>query len=170
MQRHVRQLGGKKAVRGDGGLHVVRLRRDDHVVEVAFVLEEADEPTADAHSFSGRDRSSLPASASSREPAFTPMRMGDPASRAASTTGRVFSKPRCCGVDAQLRRASASRLDGDLRVEVDVGDHGQRRLGAHRGERVEAVLRGIAMRTTSHPASASAAICARFAETSSAGR
>ena len=46
--------------------------------------------------------------------------------------------PDVAGIDAQLRRAAFGGLDGDVRIEVDVGDHRQRRPLAYSLEHVEA--------------------------------
>ena len=46
--------------------------------------------------------------------------------------------PDVAGVDAQLRRAALGGFHGDSRIEVDVGDHRQRRPLAYSLEHVEA--------------------------------
>ena len=75
------------------------------------------------------------------EPEFTPTRSGVPWRLATSTTSPVFSGPPM--LPGLMRTQCAPGLDGLDRqrvVEVDVGDHGDRRLADDRLERLDVLL------------------------------
>ena len=75
------------------------------------------------------------------EPEFTPTRSGVPWRLAASTTSPVFSGPPMLpGVDAHAVRPGLDGLDGQRVVEVDVGDHGDRRVVDDRLQRLDVLL------------------------------
>ena len=113
----------------------------------------------------GERRSPASSTAGSSEPAFTPTRIGMPASPAASTTAsHAVPCADVAGVDAQLGGAEADGLDREAVVEVDVGDDRQRRPGDDLARsRRSASACGIATRTISQPASARRPICASVA-------
>ena len=98
------------------------------------------------------------------------MRIGMPARLAASTTCgdlvRAADVPR---VDAHGGDAGVDRLQREARVEVDVGDHRERREADDRRSASASSVFGTAQRTSSQPAEASAAICAVVASTSRVG-
>ena len=120
---------------------------------------------AEAASFSGSVRSSRAASASSSDPAFTPMRIG----AAAAITSRVASRPPM--LPGLMRNLAAPRAAASMAMRASKwmpattgkGDAAHTASNASRQSR-----RGMAMRTISQPTSASASICARLAATSSA--
>jgi hypothetical protein len=98
------------------------------------------------------------------------MRMGMPASAAAAITARVASKPPMLpGLMrsfAAPRRAASMAMRASKWISATTG----RGDAAHTASKASRQLRrGMAMRTISQPASASASICARLASTSSAG-
>ena len=125
---------------------------------------------AEAASFSGSERSSRSAKAWSSEPAFTPMRMGMPACPAASSTASVFAKPPM--LPGLMRSFAAPRRAASMAMVASKCTSATTGKGdaSHTAWNVSRQLRrGMAMRTTSHPASASCWICARLACASSAG-
>ena len=107
--------------------------------------------------------------ASSSEPAFTPMRMGMCASAAAAMTSRVASKPPM--LPGLIRSLAAPRCAASMAMRASKCTSATTGKGdaAHTASKASRQLRrGMAMRTISQPASASASICARLAAASSA--
>ena len=75
------------------------------------------------------------------EPELTPMRSGVPSSLARATTSADLLRPAdVARVDPHAVRAGVDRLDRERVVEVDVGDHRDRRLGDDRPQRVDVLL------------------------------
>ena len=75
------------------------------------------------------------------EPEFTPTRIGTPAARALSTTSRgLLVAADVAGVDADAVGAGVDRLERERVVEVDVGDHRDRRLAHDPLERLHVLV------------------------------
>ena len=98
------------------------------------------------------------------------MRIGIPASPAASSTASVLARPPMLpGLMrsfAAPRRAASTAISAEKWISATTGS-GEAAHTASNASR--SALCGMAMRTTSQPAAASASICARFAATSPAG-
>ena len=93
------------------------------------------------------------------EPELTPMRIGVPCSLAFATTSATLSGPAdVAGVQPHAVRAGLDRLERQRVVEVDVGDHRDRRLRRRSScSASTSCSRGTATRTMSAPASATRA-------------
>ena len=75
------------------------------------------------------------------EPELTPTRSGVPWRLATSIDlGGLLGAADVAGVDAHAVRAGVDRLDRQRVVEVDVGDHGDRRLAHDRLERLDVLV------------------------------
>ena len=157
---HVRQLAGELAVRGHRGACTSwAFARDHQVAEAAALAVAARSRRPSAASFCGEREVGRARPARRRASRRSPRcGWGYRPPAAASMHGvRLGEAPDVAGVDAQLRRAAARRLDRDVgrRSGCRPPRAAARRRTRPRTRRGRP-RRGMAMRTTSQPAAASA--------------
>ena len=138
--KRVLDLLGQQPVRGDRVGHAGGLDRDLEVLELE-PLHQLDELDCGRTSASTEFSRSSSCRCLGSEPEFTPIRIGVPVSFAfATTSADLVGAADVARVEAHAVRAGVEGLEGERVVEVDVGDHRDRRLLHDPLERLDVVV------------------------------